>query len=195
MLDDNLRTWIAALDAADTATRNNAARDIFNRGVRLIAPLLDQWTADPEFSACISFAGAVEITVGVAVGPERFDAIRAANGMPALADVPPDQDAKEFELNFSDGVRLDVLTSREPGGSGAIACYLKKFGEGIQQVEVNVTDVARATESLRARFGIEPIYPATRAGANRTRVNFFLVAVPGSGKLLVEFVQSVNSEA
>ena len=42
-------------------------------------------------------------------------------------------------------------------------------------MEIDVTDVDRATEILRTRFKLEPIYPATRPGANGTRVNFFLV--------------------
>lgn len=183
-------TLISSLSDPAGAIRRNAAKAIFGVGARLIAPLLHEWMADPEMASCIAFAGAPQITVGIAVGPERFDAIRAANGTPPLADVPPDQDAKEFEVEFADGVRLDILTSREPGGAGAIARYLNKFGEGIQQIEVNVNSVDRATEILRARFGLTPIYPATRAGANGTRVNFFLVSLPGGGKLLVELVQA-----
>ena len=58
----------------------------------------------------------------------------------ALADVPPDQDALEFEIEFPTGVRLDILTTREPAGAGAIARFLQKFGEGIQQVEFLVTN-------------------------------------------------------
>ena len=49
---------------------------------------------------------------------------------------------------MDDAVKLDVLTSREPGGEGAIARYLKKFGAGIQQVELYVRDVDRATAIL-----------------------------------------------
>ena len=43
---------------------------------------------------------------------------------------------------------LDILTTKSPGGTGAIASFLEKFGEGIQQVETDVTDVDRATETL-----------------------------------------------
>ena len=46
-------------------------------------------------------------------------------------------------------VHLDILTTKAPGGNGAIARFLEKFGEGIQQVELDVTDVDRATEILR----------------------------------------------
>jgi hypothetical protein len=188
MVDVNLLALIAALADPFASSREEAARRIFEFGAGLIAPPLREWMANPDLASSIAFAGAPQITVGLAVERERFDAIRAANGTPLLADVPPDQDAKEFELQFPRGVRLDILTSRDPSGSGAIARYLHKFGEGIQQVEVNVNDVDRATEILGKRFSIAPIYPATRAGANGTRVNFFLVPLWGGGKLLVEFV-------
>ena len=52
-----------------------------------------------------------------------------------------------------------------------------------------MTHVDRATEILRSRFQIEPIYPATRSGANGTRVNFFLVTSWDGTKVLVELVE------
>lgn len=190
MSSPNIASLVRTLADRDPAARRNAAKAIFEVGARLIEPLLREWMSDPDLASRITFAGAPQITVGIAVEPQRFDAIRAANGMPPLADVPPDQDAREFELEFPGGVHLDVLTTREPGGAGAIARYLKKFGEGIQQIEVNVDDVDRATELLRRRFSLMPIYPATRPGANGTRVNFFLVPVPAGGKLLVELAEA-----
>lgn len=128
--------------------------------------------------------------VGVAVQTERFEEILQANGSPPLANTPDDQDAKEFELLFGEFYALDILTTRDPDGNGAIARFLKKFGQGIQQVELYVRDVDRATEILRTRFALQPIYPATRAGANGTRVNFFLVPAAGGGKFLLELVQA-----
>ena len=91
--------------------------------------------------------------------------------------------------SFRAACGLDILTTRDPGGTGAIARYLQKFGEGIQQIEINVTDVDRATEILRSRFALEPIYPATRAGADGTRVNFFLAPAPEGKKVLIELVE------
>jgi hypothetical protein len=84
------------------------------------------------------------------------------------------------------------LTTQEPGGTGTIAQYLQKYGEGIQQVELLVRSVDRATEILRARFGLAPIYPATREGADATRVNFYLVTTPLGKKVLVELVEAKN---
>jgi len=106
--------------------------------------------------------------------------------------VPPDQNVAEFELEFAIGalsIQLDVLTTKTRGTNGAIARFLEKFGEGIQQVEIEVTDVDRATEILRTRFKVEPVYPATRAGADGTRVNFFLVTARNDQKVLVELVE------
>jgi hypothetical protein len=54
--------------------------------------------------------------------------------------------------------------------------------------------VDRATEILRTKFSLAPIYAATRPGADGTRVNFFLVPAPQAKKVLVELVET-KSEA
>jgi tellurite resistance protein TerC len=134
-----------------------------------------------------------KITVGIAVQPETFKKIRAANGSPPLANAPADQDVVEIELEFQERAkphfRLDILTTKAPNGGGAIARFLEKFGEGIQQVEIDVTDVDRSTEILLEKFKLEPIFPETRPGANGTRVNFFLVPGSDGRKVLVELVE------
>jgi hypothetical protein len=123
------------------------------------------------------------------VFPANFQKIRAANGSPRLAKVPPDQDAVEFEIEDHSYGSLDILTTRAPLGSGAIAKFLLKFGEGIQQIEVNVTDIDRASEILRTRHGVSFIYPATRPGADGTRVNFFLSTGANGKKFLLELAE------
>ena len=130
--------------------------------------------------------------MGIAVHPETFQKIREANNSPRLADVPADQDAQEFELHLNASLEFDILTTREPGGAGAISRYLQKFGEGIQQIEIYVRDVDRATDILRTRFSLPPLYPATRAGADGTRVNFFLATGPDAKKVLIELVQAAR---
>jgi hypothetical protein len=190
MFEKDLSALISSLAHSDETVRQESAAAIFRGGRELIFQLLRQWLADAALAPCIvTTAGFPEITVGLAVQPPNFELIRDLNGSSRLADVPPDQDAREFELEFDNGVRLDILTSADPAGQGALARYLRKYGEGIQQVEINVTDVDRAIEILHARFGVQPIYPATRHGANGTRVNFFLVPVPTGGKVLIELVQ------
>lgn len=192
---DELATLISGLSSPDRASRERAAKELFSRGRGLARAAVTEWLADPKFPATMVLDASQfpTTTVGIAVTPETFEQVRAANGAPRLADVPADQDAREFELHFAQGIQLDILTTREPSGAGAIARYLQKFGEGIQQVELLAQNVDAATEILRSHFGVQPIYPATRAGADGTRVNFFLATLPekgpGKGKILIELVE------
>jgi hypothetical protein len=192
---DGLAALISGLSSPDRASRELGAGELFGRGRELARAAITDWLADPKFAAnmILDTSQFPLTTVGIAVAPETFERIYAASGSPRLAVVPPDQDAKEFELHFAQGVRLDILTTREPSGAGAVARYLQKFGEGIQQVELLARNVNAATEILRSRFGVQPIYPATRDGADSTRVNFFLVSLPEKGpekgKLLIELVE------
>jgi hypothetical protein len=185
---DSTASWIARLAAADARQREEAARELFRRGCAAAEPVLKRWFADAEFRKLLP-SGNVLLTVGVAVEPGQFATIRQHAGNARLAEAPPDQDALEFELAFAHGVRLDVLTTRDPAGQGAIARFLGKFGEAIQQVECDVRDVTRATELLRARFAVDPVYPEARAGADGTRVNFFLVPAGEGRKILIELVE------
>lgn len=179
---------IARLASIDPQARSRAAEELFVQGRQLVDPILAVWRRESELSALLHLPRPV-ITTGVAVQPENFEKIRAANGNPPLAEVPPDQDAREFELHFGANVRLDVLTTKDSSGSGAIARFLEKFGEGIQQVELDVKDCDGATNRVRSAFGVEPLYPATRAGGDGTRVNFFLASRPDGRKVLIEFVE------
>ena len=176
---------IAQLADASAEVRHRAASELYRAGRGLGDAATEAWRNDAEFAALLT----AQPTVGVAVQPEHFLKIRAAAGMPRLADVPPDQDAQEFELHLGEA-RLDILTTRAPGGSGAIAKFLERFGEGIQQVEYFVRNVDRASDIARTRFGVNPIYPQTRAGADATRVNFFLASTPAGRRVLIELVEA-----
>lgn len=193
---NDMAALIDGLGGADRSTRESAASGLYRRGREAVQAVLANWLCDAEFERSIVSGNSPgpELTVGLAVHPATFERVRAAHGAPRLANVPPDQDAMEFELHLPGGVRLDILTTREPGGTGAIARYLEKHGEGIQQIEITVRDVDRATEILRTKFALAPIYPATRPGADGTRVNFFLVPTPQGKKVLVELVET-KSEA
>jgi hypothetical protein len=213
----DIARWIQHLAGSDSRQKAESGMKLYLAGVNLCMPLLSQWVADPEFReltlpaspSVVATVGAglrpapttsalpthfppSTIIVGIAVHPDTFQKIRSANNSPRLADVPPDQDAQEFELHLEDSIEFDILTTPEPGGSGAIARFLQKFGEGIQQVEIYVRDLERATEILRARFALAPIYPATRAGADGTRVNFFLATGPDGKKALIELVEAAG---
>lgn len=177
---------VALLGSANRESREAAACELFRRGRANADTAIESWRTDPQIARLISDRA----TVGVAVTPERFARIRAALGQPRLSDVPPDQDAQEFEWRLDSEVHLDILTTRAPGASGAIAKFLAKFGEGIQQVEFLTNDVDAATRLLSSRLNVSAIYPATRAGADGTRVNFFLVGASNSGKILIELVEA-----
>jgi len=179
---------IADLASADESKRLGAAEEVYRLGRAMGGSAVAGWWSESELSTLL-FGPNPMITVGLAVQRDTFGRIRIANGTPRLANVPPDQDAEEFELDFTGGIALDILTTREPGGSGAIAKYLAKFGEGIQQVEYRCSNVDRATQLLKEKFKVASVYPETRSGADGTRVNFFLVASPDGGKVLIELYE------
>jgi len=181
------KEWIAALSSPEQGERVAAAKQIYAVGRSLADSATQRWRQNDEFLRLLGKDP--EITVGLAVRPETFAQIREANGWPQLAQVPPEQDASEFTLRFEGGATLDVLTSRDPEGSGAIAKFLSKFGEDIQQVEFSCCDVNRATAILRDRFAVAPVYPEARPGADGTRVNFFLADGADGKKALIELYE------
>jgi hypothetical protein len=192
MMAKAISSAISNLSAAEKSTRMSAASEIYRQGRGLADRAVSRWMDDKELSELLLSPKPI-VTVSVAVRRETFARIRAANGRPALADVPAEQDAEEFELHFADDVELDVLTNKEPTGQGAIARFLARFGEGVQQVEFQCLNVDRAMAILRERFGVAPIYPEARTGANGSMVNFVLVPVPGGGaenaKVLIELYE------
>ncbi len=183
-----LSAAIAGLSSPEPTARQAAAEEVYRLGRAAAGIAISPWWTDDELSALLSAPNPI-ITVGLAVSRETFNRIRIANGTPRLAEVPADQDAEEFELHFPTEISLDLLTTREPGGTGAIASYLTKFGEGVQQVEFRCSNVDRATQILKEKFDTKPVYPGTRPGADGTRVNFFLVASPDGGKVLIELYE------
>jgi hypothetical protein len=187
-MSSELKNTIEGLASAEAKERSRAATEIYRVGKEAAEKAVKEWWSDAELAGLL--LGEVrEVTVGIAVGRDTFGRIRAANGVSRLAEVPSEQDAEEFELHFGKSIAFDILTSRAPGGDGAIAKYLAKFGEGVQQVEFRCLDVDRATEILKERFGVKPVYGETRAGADGTRVNFFLVSGKDGKKVLVELFE------
>ncbi len=182
------------LAGADERARHSAALELYRQGTDRAQIAVRAWAADKELARLVSGPP----TVGVAVEPAHFAAIHAAWGAPPLAEVPAEQDAREFELHIEfDGATalLDVLTPREAsdphsqGRQGPIARFLAKQGEGVQQVEFPCKDVTQAAERIRARFDLQPAYLETRPGANRTRVNFFLVPLGDGSRVLIELFE------
>lgn len=187
-MSDLLRRAIETMDSPDPEVRVASATEIHRLGRAMADHAVYPWWADQELSALLGGVSPF-VTVGLAVTRERFDKIHEANGLPRLADVPPDQDAMEFELHLPGGLCMDVLTSKDPGANGAIAKFLQKFGEGIQQVEIRCSNVQRAMQILHDKFAITPVYPEVRPGADGARVNFFLVSAPAAPKVLIELYE------
>jgi hypothetical protein len=183
---------ISGLFSSDAAIRTASAAAIYNHGLALAKPVLSSWLSNGEISRLL---WGQLVTVGVAVFPDTFARIEQANSNPRLASVPDEMDAKEFELHFATEMSLDILTTRDPEGEGAIARYLKRFGEGIQQVEFHCLDVDRATAILRENFSVAPIYPQARPGADGTRVNFFLAPTSAGGKVLIELYEIPGNQS
>lgn len=184
-----IKEQIRKLASVEFAVRDAAAEEIYVAGSILARRAAQAWLKDSDFAVLVGKDPA--ITVGVAVSKDLFEQIRAANENPRLAEVPAEQDAKEFELHFT-GISIDVLTSNAPEANGAIARYLSRFGEGIQQVEFLCKDVDRATQILKERFGMTAVYPETRNGADGTRINFFLAATPENEKVLIELYEKAT---
>jgi hypothetical protein len=189
-----LNSPIANLSSADESKRLAAAAEIYRAGRTPADQVVHEWWKNDEIYSLL-LGSNPSVSVGLAVRREAFEKIRDANGSPRLAQVPPDQDAEEFELHFPNGISLDVLTTKDPGGSGAIAKYLAKFGEGVQQVEYRCKNVDRATAILEEEFGVPPVYPATRPGADGTRINFFLVTSPEERKILIELYETTAGQS
>ena len=179
---------VKELGSEDPAEQEAAATALYEIGHALGEAAIEDWWRDHDLRGLVGR----DSTVGIAVQPESFERVRASLGAPPLAEVPPDQDAQEFEIHFGPRVKLDILTTRAPGGDGAIARFLAKSGEGIQQVEFPTLNVDHATDLLRTRLGVQPVYPATHPGANGTRVNFVLAKTPEGKKVLVELVEKKN---
>lgn len=187
-MNEHLQRAIDGMASFDPEVRVVSATEIYRLGRSLADHAVYLWLTEEKLNALLEGHNP-KVTVGLAVTPERFEKIHEANGLPRLSEVPPDQDAKEFELHFPGGLSMDILTSKDPQGSGAIAKYLQKFGEGIQQLEFLCKDVERATQLLQEKFGVAPVYPNTRPGADGTLVNFFLVSAPDAGKVLIELYE------
>src|SRR5579864_2472265 len=112
--DGKLAALIQKLSDADPETRISAATDIFRLGSELAHSATAAWFLDAELASCLLLGetGRPKTTVGIAVNRANFERIRTANGTPQLANVPDDQDAQEFEIEFPDGARLDILTTK-----------------------------------------------------------------------------------
>src|SRR6201999_2054852 len=94
---------IEELCSGEARVRCQGATRIYRSGRKPADAATKKWFEDAELAELLLGARRI-VNVGVAVKPETFARIRAANASPQLAKVPPDQDAEEFELDFDGGV-------------------------------------------------------------------------------------------
>jgi len=179
----DVRAWVDDLGGTDPGRRVAARWQLYREGCALVGDIFAAWRKDPEFEVLVTG----EPIVGIAVPPELFARIRKESEMPPLARVPEEQNTAEFDLHGR-GPQLDILTPVD--SEGPIQKFLDRFGPGIQQVELPVSNVEEALKILTERFGLAPVYPEPREGANGTRVNFFLMDKPGGGKVLIELFEA-----
>jgi len=178
-----IRALVEDLAGPDPGRRVAARVQLHRAGCALVDEIFAAWRNDAEFAVLVTG----EPIVGIAVPPDLFARIRQEMDSPPLANVPADQSTAEFEIHGR-GPSMDILTPVD--SEGPIQRFLDRFGAGIQQVELPVSDVETAMKILSERFHLPPVYPEAREGAGRTRVNFVLVEKPGGGKVLIELFEA-----
>lgn len=157
------------LASSDLETRRTAARGFYRLGADLAFGAKEAIGATDKREPIFSLLKG-PYTVGLAVTPEHFDAIREAWGNPPLSWVPEDVGVEEFEIVDGD-VHLDILRQKEGHADRTIESHIAKRGEGVQQIEFLASDVNSALEAVRQKTEVE-----TRSPRERIRV---LLAKPG----------------
>jgi methylmalonyl-CoA/ethylmalonyl-CoA epimerase len=126
--------------------------------------------------------------VGIAV-PDLDDAIafyRDTFGIVSVhEEVNEEQGVREAMLQVGDGAtRIQLLAPISP--DSAIAKFLDRNGQGVQQVAYTVDDVEAVSAELRAR-GMRLLYDEPRRGTANSRINF--VHPKDARGVLVELVE------
>jgi methylmalonyl-CoA/ethylmalonyl-CoA epimerase len=83
-----------------------------------------------------------------------------------------------------DGPAIQLLAPSRPDST--IAKFLDRGGPGLQQLAFRVTDVAEASDRLRAK-GLRVLFEQPKRGTSNSRVNF--VHPKDTGGVLVELVE------
>src|SRR5258708_29149793 len=113
-----LSSRIADLSSSDESKRLAAAVEICRAGRTPADRVVFAWWTNDEFYSLL-YGSKPSVTVGLAVERETFQRIREASGLPQLTDVPPAQDAEEFELHFAAGEAFCFVDPHNPGATRA----------------------------------------------------------------------------
>src|SRR5208282_5339850 len=103
MMNEAFLRAIAGMASADSEVRVVSATEIYRTARALADHATYPWWSDEELSALLG-GKSPYVTAGLAVTPENFEKIHEAGGSPRPADVPADQDAREFELHLPGGM-------------------------------------------------------------------------------------------
>lgn len=126
--------------------------------------------------------------VGIAV-PDLDDALefyRSTFGLHSVhEEVNEEQGVREAMLSVG-GSDTQIQLLAPLSSESAIAAFLERNGQGIQQLAYRVADIETASATLRER-GMRLLYDAPRRGTADSRVNF--VHPKDAGGVLVELVE------
>src|ERR1700686_1013671 len=98
IMNEALLRAIDRLASSEAEVRLLSATEIYREGRSMADHAVYPWWADTELAELLGGANP-KATVGLAVSPETFAKIHEAAGSPRLSQVPPDQDAYEFEIH------------------------------------------------------------------------------------------------
>ena len=99
-------------------------------------------------------------------------------------EVNQEQGVEEAMLQLSDGSQIQLLAALSEDST--IGKFLAKSGEGIQQLALKVSDLAKAMDRLN-NAQIRTVYPAQKKGSNGTSINF--IHPKSTGGVLIELVE------
>ncbi|MFC1521414.1 hypothetical protein ACFL6Y_03295 [Elusimicrobiota bacterium] len=186
-----LSSWLNDLGAQDANLRENALVAIYDHALNQARDTISSLQADPAMSGLLTGS----MIAAVAVSPGRFLELKTAWDVRECAKMPAALKGKISEFTiYAPKKPLDILTTefKGTGEPDAISKFLSNRGEGIQHIELYVTDVEKASQciSLISALNASQIHPAPIDGADNTKINFFLCRPKNSNKILIELVQA-----
>jgi methylmalonyl-CoA/ethylmalonyl-CoA epimerase len=95
-----------------------------------------------------------------------------------------EQELEEAMLEFQDGSKIQLLASAN--ADSIIGKFISKYGEGMQQLALQVSNLEQAMKSL-ADSQISSVYPTQKRGSNGTWINF--IHPKYTGGVLIELVE------
>lgn len=99
-------------------------------------------------------------------------------------EINQEQGVEEALLRFPNNTQIQLLAALNP--QSPIGKFLEKHGEGVQQVALQISNLADATQRLND-VKIPTVYPAGKPGSNGSSINF--IHPKYTGGVLIELVE------